>query len=222
MCIKKILTALVISLSFNVYGADEGKAILEAQKKKLEEIAIDMNQSGRELYDTFSNNPQKVAESGCLDNIRAISADAIVIDPMNILGAVYAALKDELKNQACSAATDFANKLSDELDYKLTLPYDIGSLEVGGDGSVTNDGVFKPNVELDNEKVANDVTKSVLEKARNKKFDAKSGVKRNSRQEFIRSQKANNSKDVEKKLEDIIDLDRFFGAEKKEGEGNNE
>ena len=96
---KRYLGVLVAILlgSTQAFAEEEttmGQALLDDQKAKLERIGVDMNQSGKELYDTFTSNPQKVVESGCLDNMRNIGLDIIVIDPANLLGALYAALKD--------------------------------------------------------------------------------------------------------------------------------
>lgn len=201
----------------------EGQELLDAQKAKLEAIGVDMNQSGKNLYDTFTNSPQKVAESGCLDQIRGIGVDAIVIDPMNLLGAVYAALKDEIMNQACSAATDFANALNEELNAKLELPYGIASIEIDGVGSVTGDGgVFKPDVQLDNEKVAQDVTKTVLESARGGNYSSRTGLIKNSTKQILKNELKKDTSDVEKQLENVIDIDKIWGGEKKDKDkGNN-
>lgn len=223
--IKSVLaTAILLSSSF-VASAEgstiTGQQLLDEQNKKLEQVAIDMNQSGKKLYDTFTSEPQNVAESGCLDSIRGISADAIVIDPANLLSAVYSALKDEVMSQACSAATEYANKLSEMLEFKLELPHEIASIEIGaGDGATGDGGIFQPNIKLDNEKVAEDVKKTVLEKARNRQYKASDNVRFSETEKRFKNTKAKSTKDAEKELENIVDIDKIWGG-KSEG-GNND
>lgn len=211
------IALLVLIFSFNVCAESEGQALLDEQKEALEKSGIDMNQSGKLLYDTFSNSPQTVAESGCLNNLRGVSVDAIMIDPMNMLGAVYSALKDEIMTQACSGVTDFANTLNDDLNTKLELPYGIASLEIDDIAPAAgSEGVFKPNVKLDNEKVANNVAKSVLKSVRSKNYDSRSGIIKKPVKRISQNQQITDTSDVEKKLEDAIDIGKIWGG-KKEG-----
>lgn len=228
--IKAVLTTgIFLSTSVatvkSAEGGDEsaisGQQLLDEQNKKLEQIAIDMNKSGKKLYDTFTSEPQNVAESGCLDKIRGISADVIVIDPANLLGAVYSALKDEIVSQACSAATEYANKLSEILELNLELPYGIASIEIGaGDNATGGGGAFQPDVKLDNEKVAEDVKKTVLEKARNRQYKASDNVRFSETEKRFKNTKSKSTKDAEKQLENIVDVDKIWGG-KDEG-GNND
>lgn len=200
-----------------------GQALLDEQKEKLEKLGIDMNQTGKALYDTFTSEPQKVKESGCLDSIRAINANAIVIDPMNVLSAVYSRLKDELINSGCSAATDYANELTALLTQKLELPYGIASLDIGSSGSATGEGgVFNPKVELDNEKVAKEISDSVVKDARGNSYSAASGLKMKGTIKRTKSTKSPNTKDTEKAIENAIDVDKFWGGSNKEGDEGNE
>ncbi|MEJ6534039.1 MULTISPECIES: hypothetical protein [Pseudoalteromonas] len=198
-----------------------GQALLDEQKAKLEKLGVDMNQTGKALYDTFTSKPQKVKESGCLDSIRAINANAIVIDPMNVLSAVYSKLKDELVNSGCSAATDYANELSGLLAQKLELPYGIASLDISASGSATgNEGVFNPDVKLDNERVANEISNSVVKDARSNSYSAKSGLQMKGTIKRTKSTKSPNTKDAEKAIENAIDVDKFWGGSNKEGSEN--
>ncbi|MDI4652579.1 MULTISPECIES: hypothetical protein [Pseudoalteromonas] len=202
-------------------GEVSGQALLDEQKAKLEKLGVDMNQTGKALYDTFTSKPQKVKESGCLDSIRAINANAIVIDPMNVLSAVYSKLKDELVNSGCSAATDYANELSGLLAQKLELPYGIASLDISTSGSATGDnGVFNPDVKLDNEKVANEISNSVVKDARSNSYSAKSGLQMKGTIKRTKSTKSPNTKDAEKAIENAIDVDKFWGGSNEEGKEN--
>ena len=222
---KRYLCVLVAILlgSTQVYAEEEeatmGQALLDDQKAKLERIGVDMNQSGKELYDTFTSNPQKVVESGCLDNMRNIGLDIIVIDPANLLGALYAALKDELLNQACEAATKHANKLESKLQEKLELPYGIASVEMSDE--TESDSIFQPNITIDNDKVAEDIKEGVLNQARKRGYKASDNVKFNGTQRKFRDQEAKDSSDAKEKIENIIDVDRIWGGISKEEQGGN-
>lgn len=220
--IGAVYSSSIVAQDEGAANGVSGQALLDEQKKKLEELGINMNQTGKELYDTFTNEPQKVAESGCLDSIRAINADAIVIDPMNVLSAIYSQLKDELVNSACSAATDYANELTGLLTQKLELPYGIASLDIGSSGSVTGeDGVFNPNVTLDNERVANEISESVVKDARSNSYSAQSGLQIKGTIKRTKSTKSKNTKDAEKAIENAIDVDKFWGGKQEEGAGEN-
>lgn len=229
MQLKAYKAILIFTLSIPYVGAVSaeqlsGQELLDAQKQKLEEIGIDRNKAGKDLYSSLSSEPQKVAESGCLDQIRGISVDAIVIDPTNLLGAVYSALKDELVSQGCSAATQYSNQLNDALNTKLELPHDIGTIEVGTGSSGSGDGgVFQPNVTLDNDEVAENVKDAVLNDAMQRRYNAADNVRINSTQQKFKSERAKDTSEAERKLENIIDIDKIWGGQNEgEEEGNND
>lgn len=104
------------------------------QKKQVEEIWIDMNQSVSTLTDELVTNPDKAIEAGCLDDIMQLDLSVITVDPYGVWNTVYAGLKDELMNMACSAVEEKLNEATAYLDLKLEAPMGLGSVSLGQSG----------------------------------------------------------------------------------------
>lgn len=216
--LKFICFYLLVSL--NVQGAESsGNTDLVAlQKQQLELILVDMNQTGAAIYDTFTTDPQGVVESGCLDDLRQIDIDAITIDPTNILAAVYATLKDEIRTMGCNAANEKMNEITAKLEQNLELPHGLGTIDISqgagiGDGS---DGLSDVNVELDSDKVAADITSETLGDVRVSPYKVSQNL--SAIEEVSKDKNSNplNSKGLEKTLEDVIDIDSFWGEKEKD------
>lgn len=221
--ITKLLTAYLFVVSISSVAAESGvgKELLEKQQKQMDELLVDMNKTGKDLYDEITNEPQGVVESGCLGSIRDIDLSVVPIDPMGILGAVYAAIKDQITDLSCSAAKDFAEQANNELTGKLETPFGIVSLEASNNPS-EDQGIFKPNVIIDNEKVGKEVTEEVLEGVRNNSYNSSSGLNNTSIKEYKSNNKPRNSKDVEKKLENVIDVNKIWGGDGEDSGGDND
>ena len=213
--ITKLLTAYLFVVSISSVAAESGvgKELLEKQQKQMDELLVDMNKTGKDLYDEITNEPQGVVESGCLGSIRDIDLSVVPIDPMGILGAVYAAIKDQITDLSCSAAK--------ELTGKLETPFGIVSLEASNNPP-EDQGIFKPNVIIDNEKVGKEVTEEVLEGVRNNRYNSSSGLNNTSIKEYKSNNKPRNSKDVEKKLENVIDVNKIWGGDGEDSSGDND
>ena len=229
MHIRAIFFSLVFT-SFHSVAADSedkkdegvtGQEILEQQQEQIENIMVDINQSSKELYETMTTKPQNVVESGCLGNLRNISLDGLVVDPADLLAGVYASLKDQLYDMACSAASDFANQATEKLNASLELPYGLGKIGVSQGSGIGKDpdNIFKTEVTIDSDEVASDVTEGILKDARVSPYSVSSNVQE--LEERVRNKGTASKKrnEYEKKLEGMLDIDKLFGGDDKKGDG---
>ena len=103
-------------------------------KEQVEAIWVDMNKSATYLTDELIQNPDSAIEAGCLNDIMQVDLSVITVDPYGIWNSVYAGLKDQLMNMACSAVEDKLNEASAYLDAKLEAPMGLGSVSLGQSG----------------------------------------------------------------------------------------
>ena len=231
MSAKKVflISLLASAISFGVSangltdkGDDavtKGKELIQKQKEEIENIMIDMNKTGAEIYDTLTEDPMSVAEAGCLDQIRWIDLDVMVIDPMDIWAGVYSMLKDQIYNMACEAANESINEANGILQTNLELPYSLGEISTSTPTYNTNPGggVLDIDVDLDNDEVINDVREEIFGSGSQRVYDIKSDV-----EALRKNVKGNNYKpsDREKKAEDklneVLDIKKLWGSNDKD------
>lgn len=210
------VSALLLLMPASVL-ADAGDDLVQQQKDQLEQILIDMNKTGASLYDAFTNDPIGVVESGCLGTLRDIDFDIIPIDPTNILGPLFARIKEEMRNIPCSAVADRMSKINESLNAQLEQPHELGSPGLAqihrvGDGSGQ---VPIVNVEIDEQQVASDVTQDVLGSVRVTSWSVKDNVSQIHKSDSDQRNnwnKPKNSKDVDSRIEKMLDIDQLWGA----------
>lgn len=191
------------------------------QKAQIEEIWVDMNKSATYLTDELVQNPQSVIEAGCLDGIMQMDLSVITIDPYGIWNTVYAGIKDQLINMACSAVQDKINEATEYLETKLEAPMGLGSVSLQQRGRVDSfSEIQESRVLMDNSEAKNTVIKEV--------FDEYPRVRRrqSTEQQIDQRRVQNGGKSTrtqrnenEEKVQAILDVDRIFNNKDEKGDG---
>ena len=186
-------------------GGDSATSIAAQQKEQLEYVIADINASAKTVVDTVVSEPQKAIDGGCLSNIQGIDLSVMSVDPTDIWGAVYSSIKDNLLSMACSAATDWANEQTAQLD--LVLETDIGNIELGQGSRISDwQSVQRTDVELSNDEVAEKVTTETLGDL--PAIPSATGTRR---MESTRRTPGSNPKELEEAMEDSFNLKQIWG-----------
>jgi len=211
-----LLSGAVFAEGIPPQGATSGEALLKQQKETIDSMMVDLNKSGKAVYDTFTSEPMGVVESGCLSDLRGISLSAIVIDPYDIQAGIYEALKDEMYNMACSAASDKMNEITAKMEQQLELPLGMGSIgpvQGSGIGSET-DNIFNTEIILDNNEAVSDITDSVLGDVRSSKYRASKNIDKIGVKKITTETKRLNSKELVEEVEKFLNVDTLWKGEK--------
>jgi hypothetical protein len=155
-----LFLAAGVSVS-NVSVADP--SIADQQKEQVQTLLADMNQSAKDVADTIISDPQNAIDAGCLDGIQGIDLSVFSVDFTNIWGALYGSIKDQIINQACTAATDWVNSQTAALDTTLEAPFGLGSISVSQGTALTEwQSALSTDVEMDSTELATQVTTDTL------------------------------------------------------------
>jgi hypothetical protein len=157
---------LVLSLIALAAGgsasASVPSSIADAQKQQVEAILVDMNQSAQDVAGLI-DEPQSAWDAGCLDDLMSVDLSVFTIDFTNIWGALYQTMKDQIVNMACSAATDWVNQQTQQLQTQLQAPFGLGGISITqGTGINEWQSAVTGNVELDNTELNQQVSTATL------------------------------------------------------------
>lgn len=138
-------------------------SIADQQKAQVQTLLADMNQSAKDVADTVISDPQNAIDAGCLSGIQGIDLSVFSVDFTNIWGALYSSIKDQIINQACTAATDWVNNQTAALDTTLQAPFGLGSISVSQGSALTDwQSALSTDVEMDSTELATQVTTDTL------------------------------------------------------------
>jgi len=156
----------VLSLAAGIYASNAFAAdpsIADQQKAQVQTLLADMNQSAKDVADTIISDPQNAIDAGCLDGIQGIDLSVFSVDFTNIWGALYGSIKDQIINQACTAATDWVNSQTAALDTTLEAPFGLGSISISQGSALTEwQSALSTDVEMDSTELATQVTTDTL------------------------------------------------------------
>lgn len=138
-------------------------SIADQQKAQVQTLLADMNQSAKDVADTVISDPQNAIDAGCLSSIQGIDLSVFSVDFTNIWGALYSTIKDQIINQACTAATDWVNNQAAALDTTLQAPFGLGSISVSQGAALTDwQSALSTDVKMDSTELATQVTTDTL------------------------------------------------------------
>lgn len=133
------------------------------QRRQVEAIWVDLNQSIGSTIETFTADPGTVFESGCLDDIASINFSIIRVDPASIWTELYNTLKDELINRTCSVLEDKINEHREALNLTLSAPFGLGSISIGeGTDIESTRDIFRFEQRVSNDVVRREVVDRVF------------------------------------------------------------
>ena len=155
------VVCVVATLACNLSSAQE--SIADAQRAQIQTLLAGMNQNAKEVADTVISEPQNAIDAGCLSDIQGIDLSVFTVDFTNIWGVLYNALKDQILNQVCTAASDWVNSQNAGLDTTLQAPFGLGSAGLS-QGTALNDwqSALSADVEMDSTEIATQVTTDTL------------------------------------------------------------
>lgn len=133
------------------------------QRRQVEAIWVDLNQSLGSTIEAFTGDPGTVFESGCLDDIASINFSIIRVDPASIWTELYNTLKDELINRTCSVLEDKINEHREALNLTLSAPFGLGSISIGeGTDIESTRDIFRFQQRKSNDAVRREVVERVF------------------------------------------------------------
>ncbi len=214
----KMILALVLILPGIASATPARPNMAELQKAQIELLLTDMNNSALEVIDTVTSNPQKAIDSGCLDDIRSIDLSVFTIDLTNIWEPIYATLKDQIFNMVCDAAEQHINNITEKLTFDLQGPFGLSSVSVvQGDAISDWQSVTNSDVQLDSTALVQKVsTKTLGTVPTAAQIDA--AVKSLDTHAAADAIRGNDKEKLESQFKQMLDLNTFFGSDKKEGD----
>jgi hypothetical protein len=201
----RVFTLVLVALLPQIVKADP--TIADQQKQQVQTLLADMNQSAKEVADTVISDPQNAIDAGCLSGIQGIDLSVFSVDFTNIWGALYNSIKDQIVNQACSAATDWVNNQTAALDTQLQAPFGLGSISIS-QGSALNDwqSALSTDVEMDSTELATKVTTDTLGQVPAPGIVSGAVKKASATQDTP----GHNKEDWEEKIEDALDVQTLW------------
>jgi hypothetical protein len=198
------LIVLCIYLLPNICVA---QTIAEQQKKKVDELLAQMNQSAKKVADDVISNPQNALDAGCLSGIQGIDLSVFSVDFTNIWGALYKNLKDSILNGACSAATDWVNNQTAALETQLQLPFGLGGITVTQGTAISEwQSKTSTDVQMTNAELNSKVTTGTLGKVTPPANVSGTPKKASTNQDTP----IHNKKSWEDKIKDALDVQTLF------------
>jgi len=182
-------------------------SLAEQQKEQIRTLLADMNQSAKEVADTVISEPQSAEDAGCLSDVQGIDLSLFTVDLLNVWGALYDTIKDQIISGTCDAATNYINQQSGQLDTNLEAPFGLGSISISQSSAIDDwQSVVTSDVELDNTELVTKVTTDTLGQVPPPSVVSNSIQKAESSSDTP----SHNKKEIEESLEEMLSLKTLF------------
>lgn len=141
----------------------QNDSVAEQQRDAVRQIMVALNQSSNEIGQEIFSEPQRASDAGCLDGIKGIDLSVFQVDITSVWAALASAVKDNILNSTCNAASDWANEQTAALETSLDAPFGLGSISLSQGNAIDDwQSVTREDVELSAAELANKVTTGTL------------------------------------------------------------